>query len=96
MFSLFGGDWRIGRTRVRPVDSVLFDTLAELSSIAHEPVESATDPTVQPVQPDNHASPAVPRRALLQWAGLSEEIDKEFKEAGYVIWSEDGVSQLAD
>jgi hypothetical protein len=30
----------------------------------------------------------------LRFAGLSEEIDKEFKEAGYVIWSEDGVSKL--
>jgi hypothetical protein len=35
-----------------------------------------------------------PQRALLRFAGLSEEIDKEFKEAGYVIWSEDGVSKL--
>ena len=97
IFSLFSGDWRIGRARVRPVDRVLFDTLAELSSIDSERREGAKDQTVQPVPPDNHASPgAVPRRALLQWAGLSEEIDKEFKEAGYVIWSEDGVSQLAD
>ena len=97
MFSLFSGDWRIGGARVRPVDRVLFDTLAELSPIARVRTESAKDQTAQPVSPDNHAPPdAVPRRALLQWAGLSEEIDKEFKEAGYVIWSEDGVSQLAD
>jgi hypothetical protein len=84
IFSLFGGDWRIGRARVRPVDKVLFDTLTELSAVQKVLTRSHTP----------HDEP--PGRALSQWAGLSEEIDKEFKEAGYVIWSEDRVSQPAD
>jgi hypothetical protein len=84
MFSLFSGDWRIGPARVRPVDKVLFDTLAELSA-------------AQPARPGNHPPhDEVPRKAPSEWAGLSDEIDKEFKEAGYAIWSEDGASELVD
>jgi hypothetical protein len=84
IFSLFSGDCRIGQARVRPVDKVLFETLTELSA-------------VEKVLTDNRAPrDEAPRRVLSQWAGLSEEIDKEFKEAGYVIWSEDRVSQPAD
>jgi hypothetical protein len=84
MFSLFRGDYRIGRVRVRPVDKVLFDTLAELSA-------------VEPVRTDGRTPhDEAPRRPLFQGAGLSEEIDKEFKEAGYVIWSEDRVSERVE
>jgi hypothetical protein len=100
IFSLFSGDWRIGPARVRPVDKVLFDTLVELSAVplvrAVSPVRAM--PPVRVVPPVGAGSRPPQdegaRRALLQFAGLSEEIDKEFKEAGYVIWSEDGVSKL--
>lgn len=73
------------------MDKVLFDTLTELSAVQTE------RSTVQKVLTRNHTPhDEPPGRALSQWAGLSEEIDKEFKEAGYAIWSEDGVSEPAD